>query len=114
MLFDGNSNRVKSITNKISKISVNVDQGFYWYNSSDGHNKNSTQASGAYIFRYSYTLIEAYIRCCSGLISEVCSRGGKHVVSVHLGGRIHVVTSTLRGRGSSGHTGGSIGLSGRK
>ena len=51
-MFDGMSNRVKSITNKVSKISVNVDQGFYWYNSSDGHNANSTQASGAYIFRY--------------------------------------------------------------
>ena len=52
VVFDGSSKRIKSITNKLSKISVNVDQGFYWYNSSDGHNKNSTQRSGAYIFRY--------------------------------------------------------------
>ena len=51
VLFDGLTKRVKRITNKDSEISVSVDQGFYWYNSSDGHNKNSTQASGAYIFR---------------------------------------------------------------
>lgn len=54
VVFDGSSKRIKSITNKVSKISVNVDQGFYWYNSSDGRNKNSTQKSGAYIFRYMY------------------------------------------------------------
>ena len=52
VVFDGTTKRVKSITNKLSKISVNVDQGFYWYNSSDGHNVNSSQASGAYVFRY--------------------------------------------------------------
>ena len=52
VLFDGSSRRVKSITNKVSKITVNVDQGFYWYNSSAGNNVNSTQASGTYIFRW--------------------------------------------------------------
>ena len=51
VVFDGSTKRIKRITNKLSNISVNVDQGFYWYNSSDGHNVNSSQASGAYIFR---------------------------------------------------------------
>lgn len=32
-------------------LSLKLDQNFMWYNSSDGHNKNSSQASGAYIFR---------------------------------------------------------------
>lgn len=31
--------------------SMPLDQQFLWYNASDGHNKNSTQTSGAYIFR---------------------------------------------------------------
>ena len=52
VVFDGTTKRVKSITNKLSNISMNVDQGFYWYNSSDGHNVNSSQTSGAYVFRY--------------------------------------------------------------
>ena len=36
--------------NKVSKISTKVDQNFLWWNSSAG-NVNSTQASGAYVFR---------------------------------------------------------------
>ena len=52
VVFDGSSRRIKSITNKLSDISVNVDQGFYWYNSSAGNNINSTQTSGAYVFRF--------------------------------------------------------------
>ena len=51
VVFDGTTKRVKSITNKLSAISINVDQGFYWYNSSAGNNINSTQTSGAYVFR---------------------------------------------------------------
>ena len=53
VVFNGTSKRVQRITNKISRISVSVDQGFYWYNSSDGHNMDSIQRSGAYVFRYS-------------------------------------------------------------
>ena len=40
-----------SIDNKFSKISAKVDQNFLWWNSSAGNNVNSTQTSGAYIFR---------------------------------------------------------------
>lgn len=49
--FDGITGRMKMINNTISKLVLNVDQGFMWYNSSDGRNINSSQASGAYIFR---------------------------------------------------------------
>ena len=37
--------------NKVSKISTKVDQNFLWWNSSAGNNVNSSQASGAYVFR---------------------------------------------------------------
>ena len=40
-----------SIDNKISKISAKVDQNFLWWNASAGNNVNSSQASGAYVFR---------------------------------------------------------------
>lgn len=49
--FDGNTGRLKSITNLLTNISTNVDQNFLWWNSSAGNNVNSTQKSGAYIFR---------------------------------------------------------------
>ncbi|XP_065912001.1 lysosomal alpha-mannosidase-like [Dysidea avara] len=48
---DGESGDVEKITNQMSGISVDVKQHFYWYWGSDGHNSNSSQASGAYIFR---------------------------------------------------------------
>ena len=47
---DGNTGRLKYIT-KDGKLSLKVDQNFFWYNSSNGNNTNSTQPSGAYIFR---------------------------------------------------------------
>ena len=37
--------------NKQSKVSAKIDQNFFWWNSSAGNNVNSSQASGAYIFR---------------------------------------------------------------
>ena len=49
--FDGVTGRMKKINNTVSKLVLNIDHGFMWYNSSDGHNVNSSQASGAYIFR---------------------------------------------------------------
>ena len=51
LTFDGNTGRLKTITNKLSKISAKVDQNFLWWNSSAGNNVNSSQASGAYVFR---------------------------------------------------------------
>ena len=51
LTFDGTTGRLKVINNQLSNIKLNVDQGFMWYNSSDEHNRNSTQASGAYMFR---------------------------------------------------------------
>ena len=49
--FNGETGRLETITNKLSKISSKVDQRFLWWNSSAGNNVNSSQASGAYIFR---------------------------------------------------------------
>jgi lysosomal alpha-mannosidase len=51
VVFDGATGHMKSITNIVSGISCDVDQEFLWYNASAGNNKNSTQPSGAYIFR---------------------------------------------------------------
>ena len=51
LTFDGTTGRLTSMNNKVSKISAKVDQNFLWWNSSAGNNVNSSQASGAYIFR---------------------------------------------------------------
>ena len=51
LTFNGDTGRLESITNKLSDISTKVDQNFLWWNSSAGNNVNSSQASGAYIFR---------------------------------------------------------------
>ena len=48
--FDDTTGHVQSITNMHSTLSVKLDQQFFWYNASTG-NINSSQASGAYIFR---------------------------------------------------------------
>ena len=51
--FDSITKGLKSITNKLSKITLNVHQGFYWYHSwGDEPSSLPIQASGAYIFRY--------------------------------------------------------------
>ena len=49
--FDQTTGHLKRINNTVSHIAANVDQTFLWWNSSDGNNINSTQPSGAYIFR---------------------------------------------------------------
>ena len=52
--MDSETGRLEYIYNNDdggSVLSLKVDQTFKWYNSSDGKNKNSSQASGAYIFR---------------------------------------------------------------
>ena len=49
--FDSTTGHVQSIVNKDRKLTVSVDQQFFWYNASAGNNINSTQPSGAYIFR---------------------------------------------------------------
>lgn len=50
LTFDIESGRLSKIDNLVSKISLPVDQAFFWYNASVG-NDVSYQASGAYIFR---------------------------------------------------------------
>ena len=40
-----------SVSDLTSGVSLEVSQNFFWYNSSTGNNKDSQQASGAYIFR---------------------------------------------------------------
>ncbi|KJE92298.1 lysosomal alpha-mannosidase [Capsaspora owczarzaki ATCC 30864] len=54
--FDGNTGRLKSLTNKISQISSAVTQDFFYYNSSWG-TSDDEQASGAYIFRPNRTAV---------------------------------------------------------
>ena len=51
LTFDGKTGRLTSMNNIVSNISAKVDQNFLWWNSSAGNNVNSSQASGAYIFR---------------------------------------------------------------
>ena len=50
VMFDSTTGHVQSIVNKERKLTVSVDQQFFWYTASVG-NINSTQPSGAYIFR---------------------------------------------------------------
>ena len=50
--IDGRTGRMKTLTNTDLNLELSVDQGFFWYRSSDGMNvKHSKQCSGAYIFR---------------------------------------------------------------
>jgi lysosomal alpha-mannosidase len=51
LTFSGATGRLMMMENKVSKISAKVDQNFLWWNSSAGNNVNSSQTSGAYIFR---------------------------------------------------------------
>ncbi|XP_028398027.1 lysosomal alpha-mannosidase-like [Dendronephthya gigantea] len=51
LTFSNDSGRLTKVENLESKISLPVDQQFLWYNASSVGNKDSTQASGAYIFR---------------------------------------------------------------
>ena len=51
VMFDSTTGHVQSIVNKERNLTVNLDQQFFWYNASAGNNINSTQPSGAYIFR---------------------------------------------------------------
>ncbi|XP_032775635.1 lysosomal alpha-mannosidase isoform X2 [Strigops habroptila] len=50
VLFDPLTGHLKEIQNLAKNISLPVFQSFYWYNASVG-NEESSQASGAYIFR---------------------------------------------------------------
>ena len=50
LTFSGDSGRVVDMENLVSSFKQSVDQQFFWYNASVG-NKESGQASGAYIFR---------------------------------------------------------------
>eukprot|EP00698_Gefionella_okellyi_P007431 TRINITY_DN1813_c0_g1_i1.p1 TRINITY_DN1813_c0_g1~~TRINITY_DN1813_c0_g1_i1.p1 ORF type:complete len:1001 (-),score=263.05 TRINITY_DN1813_c0_g1_i1:1985-4987(-) len=49
--FDGNTNLVKSLTNRASGIATKLTQNFFWYNSSNDGDSEDHQPSGAYIFR---------------------------------------------------------------
>ena len=48
--FSLSTGRLTKMTRKDTKLSIDVDQQFFWYNGSDG-NDVSRQTSGAYIFR---------------------------------------------------------------
>ncbi|KAJ8001680.1 hypothetical protein DPEC_G00171970 [Dallia pectoralis] len=49
--FDPETGLLSSLHNLETKQTVRLSQNFYWYNASDGNNKDSKQMSGAYIFR---------------------------------------------------------------
>ncbi|XP_078577239.1 lysosomal alpha-mannosidase-like isoform X1 [Branchiostoma floridae x Branchiostoma japonicum] len=51
LLFDGKTGLLKSVVNLETNLTLKVNQGFYWYNSSAGNNKASNKKSGAYVFR---------------------------------------------------------------
>ncbi len=48
-MYDGSSQF--SLMVMASSLLLQIDQGLLWYNGSTGNNKESSQASGAYIFR---------------------------------------------------------------
>uniref|UniRef100_A0A8C9Z7W3 Alpha-mannosidase n=1 Tax=Sander lucioperca TaxID=283035 RepID=A0A8C9Z7W3_SANLU len=49
--FDPDTGLLSSLSNLETKQTIKLTQNFYWYNASDGNNKESNQPSGAYIFR---------------------------------------------------------------
>ncbi|KAI7795198.1 lysosomal alpha-mannosidase [Triplophysa rosa] len=49
--FDDNTGLLKSLTNLEIQQTIQLSQNFYWYNASAGNNYESSQPSGAYIFR---------------------------------------------------------------
>ncbi|XP_078285445.1 lysosomal alpha-mannosidase [Rhinoraja longicauda] len=55
VLFDKITGLISAIENRHQNFSLPVTQGFYWYSASMG-NKDSSQASGAYIFRPSHDM----------------------------------------------------------
>ena len=59
--FSGTTGHITKITNVISKISSAIDQQFFWYNSSAGNNRNSSQVqSGNVIF----WLMRSFLQWC--------------------------------------------------
>ncbi|XP_067877358.1 lysosomal alpha-mannosidase [Heterodontus francisci] len=50
VLFDANTGLISGIENLHKNLSLSVTQSFHWYDASTGNNESS-QASGAYIFR---------------------------------------------------------------
>eukprot|EP01138_Halocafeteria_seosinensis_P006677 gb/GECG01006825.1/.p1 GENE.gb/GECG01006825.1/~~gb/GECG01006825.1/.p1 ORF type:complete len:1010 (+),score=105.95 gb/GECG01006825.1/:1-3030(+) len=61
--FDGNSGLLKSAKNKMSSVSMSLEQKFMWWNASTGNGSGAAaQPSGAYVFRpnktYAYTLAD--------------------------------------------------------
>ena len=59
--FSGKTNALYSVQLKAQNATVMVDQTFKWYNASAGNNANSSQASGAYIFRPNNTFTYPYL-----------------------------------------------------
>ncbi|XP_030638691.1 lysosomal alpha-mannosidase [Chanos chanos] len=49
--FDPDTGLLTSLSNLETLQTIKLSQNFYWYNASDGKNKDSDQPSGAYIFR---------------------------------------------------------------
>ncbi|XP_078660424.1 lysosomal alpha-mannosidase-like isoform X1 [Branchiostoma floridae x Branchiostoma belcheri] len=80
LVFDSTTGYLKTVTNLKKKLVLNVNQAFYWYNSSTGNNKDSTQRSGAYIFRPNGTE-PLLIQTKGSVITKVVA--GKLVQEVH-------------------------------
>lgn len=59
--FDSSTGRISSVYAKALGKSYAISQDFLWYNSSAGNNANSSQASGAYIFRPNNTFTYPYL-----------------------------------------------------
>ena len=72
--FDETTGHVQSIANLDRKLTLTLDQQFFWYNASTGNNINSTQASGAYIFRPN-----------SSQVFPVNANNNKATIQVHTG-----------------------------
>ncbi|XP_065891997.1 lysosomal alpha-mannosidase-like [Dysidea avara] len=51
VMINGSSGHLAQVINKLSEVKVRLDQQFFWYWASDGHNANSSQTSNAYVFR---------------------------------------------------------------
>lgn len=57
--FCGETGRICSIENKEDGVQIEARQDWFWYLSSDGNNSESSQPSGAYIFRPNKTSADA-------------------------------------------------------
>ncbi len=62
--FSGSSGHIKKISNLVSKVSADINQQFFWYNSSSGNNQDSSQVN---------TLPHLTIACLFICLLSICS-----------------------------------------